>query len=375
MPPRKKTVVGYQNTNNMHPFVKMAGLKSEKEFLKKYKSEDAFFSEFPQARNGYTFNDPNNPYQPIGGTLDYNGVQPTQLPQNARGTDAVRYMSDNIQDYQPSAYQSQAQSPNTGNAGAAQASNWIGQAANTATSVIDGIGSFWKNIQVAAPQLLNALIPDNEPRRVNRPLIAENQYAYGTGSQMMYENGGMVDRQTATTISAQEAKRREQQGIPYMVSDTVTSQPMNPLYPQNTLYPLPSPDNYYNPRFMAWQDTPQMNPTTTPQAEQQGTIPLLIQEYVYDDNGRNTLQTRDVETLYFKDNNEKLKYLKDRQKDKGYGLFFGADTTKTTAIDTRASNPRYMKNGGSMYEKGKDYTLSQQELKMLKDLGYEVEIY
>lgn len=354
----------------MHQFVKMSGLKSEKEFLDKYKTEEAFFSEFPEARNGYTF----DPYQPVGGTLDYNGVQPTQLPQNAMGSDVIRYQSNDIKTYQPSPYQQQGQQPDVNNAQAMQTNNWIGQAANIATNVIDGIGSVQRAIQVGAPQLLNALIPDNQPRRVNRPLIAENQYAYGTGSQAMYENGGRVDRQTPTTISPQEAGMRQQQGTPYMVSDTITSQPMNPLYPQDTLYPLPSPDNYYNPRFMAWQDIPQYAPTTS-QSQQQGNIPLVIQEYIYDDQGWNTLQTRDVETLYFKDNNEKLKYLKDRQKDKGYGLFFGADTTKSTAIDTRANNPRYMEAGGSMYEPGKDYTLTQEELKRLKDLGYEIEIY
>lgn len=210
MLPRKNMVAGYQNTNNMHPFVKMAGLKSEKEFLKKYKDENAFFSEFPQARNGYTLNDP---YQPIGGTLDYNGVQPTQLPQNTMGNNVIRYQQNDMKTYEPVSYPSQTQNPATGNAQAAQTSNWIGQAANVATNVIDGVGSFWKNVQVAAPQLLNALIPDNEPRRVNRPLIADNQYAYGTGSQMMYENGGnMYEKGKDYTLSQQEIQQLRDMG-------------------------------------------------------------------------------------------------------------------------------------------------------------------
>lgn len=213
MLPRKNMVAGYQNTNNMHPFVKMAGLQSEEEFLEKYKTSKDFFKAFPEARNGYTFNDPNNPYQPIGGTLDYNGVQPTQLPQNAMGNNVIRYQQNDMKTYEPVSYPSQAQNPDTGNAQAAQTSNWIGQAANVATNVIDGIGSFWKNVQVAAPQLLNALIPDNEPRRVNRPLIADNQYAYGTGSQMMYENGGnMYEKGKDYTLSQQQIQQLKDMG-------------------------------------------------------------------------------------------------------------------------------------------------------------------
>lgn len=195
-----------------HPFLKLAGVKDEKEFYKKYKSEDAFFSAFPEARNGYTF-DPNNPYQPIGGTLDYNGVQPTQLPQNAMGNDVIRYQSNDIKTYQPSPYQQQGQQSDPNNAQAMQTNNWIGQAANIATNVIDGIGGVQRAIQVGAPQLLNALIPDNQPRRVNRPLIAENQYAYGTGSQMMYENGGsMYETGKDYTLTREELQRLKDLG-------------------------------------------------------------------------------------------------------------------------------------------------------------------
>jgi len=45
---------------------------------------------------------------------------------------------------------------------------------------------------IGAPQLLNALIPDHHNQRFYTPPTSYNQYAYGTGSQAMYQDGGIL---------------------------------------------------------------------------------------------------------------------------------------------------------------------------------------
>jgi len=42
--------LGCLNINYMHKFIKLSGCKSEKEFLEKYPTESAFFSDFPEAK-------------------------------------------------------------------------------------------------------------------------------------------------------------------------------------------------------------------------------------------------------------------------------------------------------------------------------------
>lgn len=324
----------------MHEFIKMAGLKSEKEFYKTFKTPEDFFSKFPQARNGYTLKDspPDGTAPPE--TFDFNGM--TQDTQSA------------------------PQSAPTSTGSSANPTGLISNIANTATSVIGGVSDFWRNVQVAAPQLLNSLIPDNPNERAVRPQVATNQYAYGTGSQMMYQNGGGLP-----SLTYNQASQRQAQGLPYQVSNDIQSLPHNPEYPSNFLQPLPSAENYYNPSFRTWESLPEEQAT-------RGTIPLTIQEYIYDEKGRKTNQTQDVETLYFHTEAEKDDYLKSRKKEKGYGLWFKGDNTKTVAIDTRsrgsANKVSMLQNGGTLYNEGAEYELNPAEIKRLKELGYEIEI-
>lgn len=322
----------------MHEFIKMAGLKSEKEFYKKFKTPEEFFSKYPEARNGYTLKD-----SPPDGTAPQEPF--ISVPQD-------------VNDPQPIVNQQSYSSANT--------TGFISNVADTATNVIGGVSDFWRNVQVAAPQLLNALIPDNNRPREIRPQVATNQYAYGTGSQMMYQNGGGLP-----SLTYDQAKNFQSKGLPYQVSQDIQSLPHNTEYPSNVLQPLPTAENFYNPSFRTWESLPEAEPS-------RGTIPLTIQEYIYDDKGRKTNQTQDVETLYFHTEDEKDKYLKNRRKEKGYGLWFKGDNTKTVAIDTRsrgsANKISMLQNGGAVYNEGGEYELDPSEIKRLRELGYEIEI-
>lgn len=322
----------------MHEFIKIAGLKSEKEFYKKFKTSEDFFSKFPQARNGYTLKD-----SPPDGTAPLEELSFTDGSNPTLNTD-----------------------PGVTSHSSLNTTGLISNVANAATSVIGGVSDFWRNVQVAAPQLLNSLIPDNPNERAVRPQVATNQYAYGTGSQMMYQNGGGLP-----SLTYNQARQRQAQGLPYQVSNDIQSLPHNPEYPSSFLQPLPSAENYYNPSFRTWESLPEEQTT-------RGVIPLTIQEYVYDDKGRKTNQTQDVETLYFNTESEKDDYLKSRKKEKGYGLWFKGDSTKTVAIDTRsrgsANKVSMLQNGGMLYNEGAEYELDPAEIKRLKGLGYEIEI-
>ncbi len=329
------------NMKNKHPFLKLAKVKNEEEFYKKYPDETSFFKDFPQAQYGYTLDNDGIPTLEESGALGY--VTPQQEAVPVANTS----------------------SPKSSGGGGKNTTGTIQAVAQGAGEVIDLIGGVQRAIAVGAPQLLNALIPDNQNERVRTPQVGYNQYAYGTGSQMMYENGGNVFTPTPTSISPEEAKMRQQEAIPYQISDVISSQMLNPLYPESANIPQSTPFNLFNPRAMNWQD---VQPSTN---SNEGKIPLTIQEYIYDDKGRNTQKTKDVETLWFKDVKEKDDYLKQRNKDKGYGLWFAGDQSRSVAIDTKQGNPKYMENGG--YIQNEVYELDPQEIKRLQQLGYKIE--
>lgn len=70
--------------------------------------------------------------------------------------------------------------------------NTINKVGSFVTDAINAVGSVRRDIMVAAPQILNSMIPDvhNERERVEKR--SANQYAYGTGSKMMYNDGGKI---------------------------------------------------------------------------------------------------------------------------------------------------------------------------------------
>lgn len=156
-----------QNEGKLHPFLHLSGIKNEQDFYKKYPTQEDFYKDYPQARNGYT--------------LDNDGI-PTLEESGALGEGAGQV--------QPIA--ASDGSVSTGVGGGANYASVIGKIATTAGDIIDTIGSVNRTAQIVAPQLLNALIPENHNTRVRTPQVGDNPYAYGTGSQMMYENGGNV---------------------------------------------------------------------------------------------------------------------------------------------------------------------------------------
>lgn len=334
----------------------MAGVKTEEEFYKKFPDENSFFKSYPQAANGYTFQEPDTNILPQGSV-------PVQMQPNAQGNDFIQYQPSNlnVNQTQPQG-QSQGSSFNTTGA--------IQQGVGIATDVIDTIGRINRGIQIAAPQILNALIPEQHSERTRTPQVGYNQYAYGTGSQAMYANGGDVFSPTPTSITPLEAQTRQQIGIPYQVSDVVRNQPLNPLYPQSSQTPASTQFNLFNPRAVNWQDSPMST-----QTQSQGSVPLKIQQFIYDEQGRNTGQLQDKETLYFNTVKEKDDYLKQRKQEQGYGLWFNGDLTRGTAVDTRAGNPKYMEMGGDMdCEVGETYEMTPAQLRRLREQGYEFEI-
>lgn len=173
---------------NIHPFMILSGMDDEDKFYKKFPTEESFFKKYPQARYGYTMDNDGIP------TLEESGALGYQTPQQ-EFTPITNTSS------QPQAQQS----------GGASTTGAIQAVAQGVGNVIDTIGGINRAIQVGGPQLLNALIPDNQNERVRTPQVGYNQYAYGTGSQMMYENGGYLQNETYE-LTPQEIKRLQELG-------------------------------------------------------------------------------------------------------------------------------------------------------------------
>lgn len=84
---------------------------------------------------------------------------------------------------------------------------------NMVQNIGSNIGNLMNSAATYAPQLINALLPNQPLEREKRNLIPSvNPYPQGTGSQAIYKNGGSIDR--FTNLSDEEAMYYYMNNIP-----------------------------------------------------------------------------------------------------------------------------------------------------------------
>lgn len=92
----------------------------------------------------------------------------------------------------------QQEQPQSNGMSTGQAAGGIAQGAYAIGDIFDTLGSIKKDLIKGGAGILNALIPDNQNKRQRAIQLADNQNRYGSGYQVLYENGG--------TLSADKAK-------------------------------------------------------------------------------------------------------------------------------------------------------------------------
>jgi len=171
----------------LHPFVIEAGLKSQKEFEKKFKTEEDFFSQYPHMRpkvaaNGYTLD-------AQGNTIDENGnviPNPNAVTLNTQPSPAWQVQNPNSQETINQVYSGNQVQPAQGQSMGAGIAGFGMQAAKSAGQAINGAIN-------ALPSIISNFIPTNHNVK-NRPLpLGYDNAAYGTGSNTMFANGGALD--------------------------------------------------------------------------------------------------------------------------------------------------------------------------------------
>lgn len=138
----------------------------------------------PKAQNGQTV----NPYM-------YPEDYYPQLMNMDRAGNTPQQQSTQPQPITQNNTEMQSSDPGTTGNGWTGAINKVG---SFAVDAINAVGSIRRDIMVAAPQILNSMIPDIHNDRERAVQRTYNQYAYGTGSKMMYDKGGKIAQNGST---------------------------------------------------------------------------------------------------------------------------------------------------------------------------------
>lgn len=131
--------------------------------------------------------------QPINNNVvqDSQVNPPGQMQLNTQQTDLWNQPTVN-DGYTPQPIeQQQTSSPNYG--------GWIQQGVQAVGGVLDTLGDIKRGFLKGAPAVLNALIPDNKPKRQTVPQVGYNRDAYGAQQyNNMFEDGGQIAQKGAT---------------------------------------------------------------------------------------------------------------------------------------------------------------------------------
>ena len=181
--------------SNIHPFLKMAGVKSEKEFYKKFPSDEDFFAAYPQARYGMRIADDGIGMLPIGTdvtppaqrTMTTVPVPPMGkyvIPKDGEEDDDEEETPDQETPEQQQAKKQRKKYKLNVNAGD---KTWSPFAKDNAWNTGQGVKT--TDLFGTTAALASSVLP-YQPARMNKPLLPLAIGSYGTGSHAAFEDGG-----------------------------------------------------------------------------------------------------------------------------------------------------------------------------------------
>lgn len=184
--------------SNIHPFLKMAGVKSEKEFYKKFPSDEEFFAAYPQARYGMRIADDGIGMLPIAtganppaqGTMSTVPVPPMGkyvIPKDGEEDDDEKETPDQETPEQQQAKKLRKEHKYK----LSKRASWNPFKKDNAWNT--GEGNNTTDFFGTATALASSVLP-YQPARMNKPPLQIGIGSYGTGSHAAFEDGGNINQ-------------------------------------------------------------------------------------------------------------------------------------------------------------------------------------
>lgn len=233
---------------------------------------------------------------------------------------------------------------------------------NVGMSAFRNIGSIMSSIATGAPQLINALLPDQPLEEEDRTLpMAINPYKMGTGSQAIYKDGGEIARDGYR-------KRKRKQGNIQITEEIPEALPVD-----TQAATIPTRDQYQIPQIIS-----QFQPELRPLPQQSKRVEF---EKLLDTEGNLTGYSPIFSNNYnYWEAMSAMQALPEQfggvpvmRNPETYADLWEGFMPASNAYDWTKSNPNF-KNGGKIdYQVGQEVDLTQEQLQDLLNRGYEIE--
>lgn len=253
----------------------------------------------------------------------------------------------------PSIDNTQAQPINSGN-----------NIANTGMAAFRNIGNIMSGIATGAPQLINALLPDQPLEEEDRTIpMAINPYKMGTGSEAIYKDGGEIARNGYRKRKRKQGNIQITEEIPEAlpientIEDATRNIEMQQQFPvtapqfQPELRPLPT-----QPKRVEFEKLLDTEGNIT------GYSPIFSNNYNYWEamSAMNALP-------------EQFGGVPVMRNPETYADLWEGFMPRSNAYDWTKSNSNF-KNGGMIdYQVGQELDLTMEQIKELQNRGYEIE--